>query len=137
MYRKRSAVWQFFTKKGNDEAECNSCKKSLNLPVVLNLHYHTIKNAYNNDINDVPAEKQMKTTEMFLQKRSMEEEIAEMACYYGMTFNTIASCRFIQENLHRLKTNRALPKYANMVRKMILDFCRQGRLHQFLLNRNN
>lgn len=54
----------------------------------------------NQDANQPPPVKMTRIMEDFLTKKSMEEEISNLAATDGFSFNSIAKSSFIQTNLH-------------------------------------
>ena len=65
-----------------------------------------LKNVHKLDANvspvivvDSPPQKKQKLVHEYTKKKSMEEQVAQLACVDGICFATIAKSEFIQENL--------------------------------------
>ena len=92
----KSEVWHYFTKEGKAEAKCIKCQKVLKCGggSTSSLKNH-IKDIHKlDDANEstaagdplTPPQKKQKLVHEFTTKKSMEEEVAKLACTDGISF---------------------------------------------------
>ena len=123
----KSDVWRHFVKKCKDEAKCLKCQKVLKCGggSTSTLKNH-LKNVHKLDANvspvivvDSPSQKKQKL--VYTKKKSVEEQVAKLACVDGISFATIAKSEFIQENLKSKKYDREPPASHVAVQRMVMS----------------
>lgn len=119
----KSTIWNHF-KKNKDEAICNTCSKVLKCAggSTSSLNYHL--NAYHDGgINDGPSQsKKQRKIEDFLNKKSIEEDVARLASEDGLSFNRIAKSAFIQESFKKYNYDKSPPSNPTSVRNMVINY---------------
>ena len=128
-----SFVWDYFTKKGakTNQAECNQagCFKKLSYAKGTSSLIHHLKTAHNiinePDSAKRPDEanqetKQQKKISDFLKKPTIEEEVARMVAESNLTFNQIATTKFIRLSLAAKYPHNIFPQdHAGISRLMM------------------
>ena len=108
MFRKKSKVWQHFSRKSKEEAEaeCSICNKIIKSVggSTSGLKAHAIKvHAINfEDDSSGPLCKKQRTLEHLIERKSVDGVIAKLACKDGLSFRQIAVSEFIQSNLMKV-----------------------------------
>ena len=125
----KSDVRRHFVKKCKDEAKCLKCQKVLKCGggSTSTLKNH-LKNVHKLDANvspvivvDSPPQKKQKLVHEYTKKKSMEEQVAKLACVDGISFATIAKSEFIQENLKNKKYDKEPPASDVAVQRMVMS----------------
>ena len=111
------------------KAQCKKCQKVLKCSggstSSLKNHYKNVHNVDNANesiaVDNSPPQKKQKLFHEFLKKKSMQEEIAKLACTDGISFATIAKSEFIQENLKSKKYDKGPPTSHVAVQRMVMS----------------
>ena len=126
MFRKKSNVWQHFSRKSKEEAECSICNKIIKSVggSTSGLKTHAIKvHAINfEDDSSGPLCKKQRTLEHLIERKSVDEVIAKLACKDGLSFRQIAVSEFIQSNLMKDVYDKRPPTSANGVKNSVLNY---------------
>jgi flagellar hook-associated protein FlgK len=116
----------------NGFAKCNKCNKAIvymtgtngmigHLRLIHNINEKTPNN--NKDSSQAePCAKKQKLITAYSTKTSLEEEVSRLACVGNLTFNQIASTPFIRRNLILEFPDRKVPKYADGISDLIVNF---------------
>ncbi|XP_061670698.1 uncharacterized protein LOC133498181 [Syngnathoides biaculeatus] len=130
--RKRSKVWEYFarSKESKDESECKICKKLIKCgggsTSSMAAHVekvHGLKLCDDKDSKVARVEGAC-STDKYLLKKSMIEEVSKLAAVDGLSLNAIANSEFIQRNLRAQKHHydKPPPSCGNTVKAMLYSF---------------
>lgn len=129
----KSFVWKHFTKGPKANAQCNLCPRILVykgsstsglVKHLVNIHHINAEgsNDSNNDDDEIeqPQPKRQRSIKEFLPSNKLDEVLAKMAAFDGISIRAITRSSFIRESLS-LKGFQC-PKSEATVMKSILDF---------------
>ena len=108
MPRKKSIVWDYFSKVGKDKVKCSNCGDILAFkgPTSTLMYHiekkHKIPVQHEDDVEEnsiAEADNTQPKISHVLRKPNFSKGIAELACVDGIPFRTIACSKFIQKAL--------------------------------------
>lgn len=130
-----SVAWNYFTKIDDNKAKCNinNCGAVIqfskgtsgllnHITKIHKIQCDTKKRSGGPATGDVLPEKRQKTIADFLNKRSIEREVASLVAKSKFTFNQIATTPLIRDALSQRYPNATIPKEIKQVAEMLEKF---------------